>query len=159
MSDIDTFSDIHEMLLLWGEASHRCPETLSSSSLGLVTCTIGKLRNWVKSSRLWQNEESGVDDTAPIEEYPCQECESAFSYKLPLKLHIKNNHTGKLKCDMCNFRTNTIKKIEEHEQNWENWTLGDGWKHLWFWKSKQEPKEEQAEADTTTEAEEGNSQW
>ena len=47
-----------------------------------------------------QNKESGVDDAAPIEEYPCQECESVFSYKLPLKLHIKNNHTGKLKCDM-----------------------------------------------------------
>ena len=32
-------------------------------------------------------------------------------------MHIKNNHTGKLKCYMCNFQTNTIKRIEEHKQN------------------------------------------
>ena len=51
------------------------------------------------------------------ESYPCNECNSVFSYPLPLKLHKKNNHVGKIKCDECNFRTNILRRIEEHERD------------------------------------------
>ena len=118
-----------------------------------------------------QNKESGVINTAPIEDNPCQECESVFSYKLPLKLHIKNNHTGKLKCDMCNFRTNTIKKIEEHEQNLHGLIDGEAVMEertgllamveniFDFGNQKKNQKKSKKKQDTTTEAEEDNSRF
>ena len=70
-----------------------------------------------------QHEEGEVQGTAPkearqqVESYPCNECNSVFSFEYPLRLHIKNNHKGKLKCEACNYRCNTIRKIEEHERD------------------------------------------
>ena len=56
-------------------------------------------------------------DETIAESYPCKECSSVFSFRLPLKSHIKNNHVGKLKCDECNYRANTIRKLEHHERD------------------------------------------
>ena len=114
-----------------------CDYDISMNSIDRSDMSIDRTNEEGEEEEDVQNEEKGeeegvqeevqyveeeVDNTAPKEagqqeEYPCVECESVFSFKLPLKLHIKNNHTGKLKCDQCAFRTNTIRKIEEHEQN------------------------------------------
>ena len=57
--------------------------------------------------------------------YPCKECNSIFSFPLPLEMHIKNNHEGKLECDECNFRADTIKAIEDHEKNFHGTIDGE----------------------------------
>lgn len=57
--------------------------------------------------------------------YPCKECNSLFSFPLPLEMHIKNNHEGKLECDECNFRADTVKAIEDHEMNFHGTIDGE----------------------------------
>ena len=51
---------------------------------------------------------------------PAMGCSSIFSFPLPLQLHIKNNHKGKLKCDECNYRANTVKVIEDHKKEFHS---------------------------------------
>ena len=67
--------------------------------------------------------------------FPCNECDSVFSFPYPLKLHIKNNHVGKLKCDECNFRSNILRKLEDHEREMHGPVDGKGgWKNS-FWEA------------------------
>ena len=40
-------------------------------------------------------------------------------------MHIKNNHEGKLECDGCNFRADTIKAIEDQEKNFHGTIDGE----------------------------------
>ena len=72
---------------------------------------------------------------------------------------------------MCNFRTNTIKKIEEHEQNLHGLIDGEAVMEertgllemveniFDFGNQKKNQKKSKKKQDTTTEAEEDNSQW
>ena len=57
--------------------------------------------------------------------YPCKECNSIFSFPLPLEMHIKNNHEGKLECNECNFRADIIKAIKDHEKNFHGTIDGE----------------------------------
>ena len=67
--------------------------------------------------------------------FPCNECDSVFSFPYPLKLHIKNNHVGKLKCDECNFRSNILRKLEDHKREMHGPVDGNGgWKNS-FWEA------------------------
>ena len=79
-----------------------------------------------------EDEETGQQDETEEEveenlgkKYPCKECTSVFSFPFPLQLHIKNNHVGKLKCDECNFRGNTIKVMEDHEKKFHGTVDGE----------------------------------
>ena len=70
-----------------------------------------------------QQDKTGKEVETLEKTYPCNECSSIFSFPLPLQLHIKNNHKGKLKCDECNNRANTVKVIEDREKEFHsNWT-------------------------------------
>ena len=70
-----------------------------------------------------QQDKRGKEVETLEKTYPCNECSSIFSFPLPLQLHIKNNHKGKLKCDECNNRANTVKVIEDREKEFHsNWT-------------------------------------
>ena len=80
----------------------------------------------VEDEEAGQQDETGREVEKNLEEtYPCKECNSVFSFPLPLQLHIKNNHEGKLKCDDCNFKADTVKVIEDHEKEFHGTIDGE----------------------------------
>ena len=64
-----------------------------------------------------QQDKTGKEVETLEKTYLCNECSSIFSFPLPLQLHIKNKHKGKLKCD---YRANTVKVIEDHEKEFHS---------------------------------------
>ena len=67
-----------------------------------------------------QQDKTGKEVETLEKMYPCNGCSSIFSFPLPLQLHIKNNHKGKLKCEECNYRANTVKVIEDHKKEFHS---------------------------------------
>ena len=64
------------------------------------------------------NDEDNTEDISisqsPDERFPCNQCDSSFSYQFTLELHIKNNHTGNNFCYECNFRTTSDENLQKH---------------------------------------------